>query len=245
KWVIDSIIVYRGGEKKILQPEINANNISNQIICNPTIYEFNNQNQLLNYQLSDNENSKKLSGFSLNKEYFIVTNSTKDTIPYKYLLKNNREVIKLDFKDNNVKTSHYLSKRNILDLHTNPQLLLETYKDKLEDARRDFDEFENYCRAFAKMTFLNKTLDTINEENMYYSNGLLPSLYILSLEGKQKPMANEIAKTILEEPNRKFYDIEFSTNDYYGIKARTYGVGYTHPMVEFELLKDELKKNIS
>lgn len=247
KWVTDSIIVYRGGEKQILQPEKNADNIANQLICNPRIYEFNNQNQLLNYQLSDNENSKTLSEFSFNQEYFFVTNSSKDTIPYTYISKNNREIIKLDFKDNNVKTSHYISKRDMLDLKTNSKLSLEVFKDKLEDARRDFDEFNNYCRAFTKMTFLNKTLDTINEENLYYSNGLLPSLYILSLEGKQKQMASEIAKKILEEPNRKFYSIEFSTNDYSGIgmKARTYGIGYTHPMVEFELLKDELKKNIS
>ncbi len=246
KWVTDSIIVYRGGEKKVLQPEKNANNISNQFICNPIIYEFNNQKQLVNHRLSSDENSKRLSDFSINKDYLIVSNSSsKDTIPYSYLSKENIDILKLDFKDNNIITSYYLSKRNILDLKTNSQLTLEVYKDKLEDARRDYDEFDNYCRAFTKMTFLNATLDTINEENKYYSNGLIPSLYILSLEGKQKPMANEIAKIILEQPNRKFYSIEFSTNDYSGFKARTYGIGYTHPMVEFELLKDDLDKNIS
>lgn len=245
KWVTDSIVVYRGGEKEVLKPQKNADNVSNQFICNPTIYEFNSQKQLLNYQLSDSDDSKILSEFSFNQNYFIIKNSSTDTIPYTYFSKDTTNILKLDFIQNNVKKYHYLSKRKILKLTENPSLSLEVYKDKLEDARRDFDEFNNYCRAFTKMTYLNETLDTINKENKYYSNGLIPSLYILSLQAKQKAMANELAQMILDQPNNKFYAIELSTNDYLGFKARTYGIGYTHPMVEFELLKEELKKNIS
>ncbi len=238
KWVTDSIAVFKGGNKQMYFPNYEDDNISQSLLCNPTIFEFNSENQLITYQLSDEE--KPLSKYSFNQKYIYLdeeNDEIKDSIPYTLYGNGNLE---LDFEVEDGKIKYYISKREIVTTQKNELTTQEIFIDKMEDARRDYDEFDNFCRGYSKMLALNSTLKS-NEQNDLYNNGVLTSAYMLAVDAEKVELANAIAKKILSSPNEKFYSIEYSTNDYYGgTKARFWLIGFSHPQIEYDQLERKM-----
>ncbi len=243
RWVTDSIAVYKGGKRQIYFPNHGDDNISQSLLCNPFIFEFNKENQLTTYQLSDEE--QPLSKYRLDEFYIHLDENNdeiQDSIPYTYYENGN---LKLDFENEDGKLNYFISKRDIVITKENDKITQEVFIDRMENARRDFDEFENFCRGYSKMLNLNSSL-TSNEQNDLYNNGVLTSAYMLAVDAEKIELAIEIAKNILAKPNEQFYSIEFSTNDYYGgSKARFWLIGYSHPQIEYDQLERKMKQDIS
>lgn len=241
KWVTDSIAVYKGGNRQMYFPEYKDDDISQSLLCDPTIFEFNKENQLIIYQLSADE--KPLSKYRLGDKYIhLENNKEKDSIPYTY---DKNGVLKLELDVDERKLNYFVSKRDIVQPQENNQITQEVFIDRMEDARRDFDEFDNFCRGYAKMIGLNSSLEP-SEQNDLYRNGVLTSAYMLAIDAEKVELAEEIASLILSKPNEKFYSIEFSTNDYYGgSKARFWLIGYSHPQIEYDQLERKMEQDIS